>query len=147
MDELDRKIINALQRDFPLTERPFAAAAERLGVPSEMLMTRLHAMLASGTMTRFGPLFQLERLGGRYVLAAMSVPAEELERVARILNDRPEVAHNYERSHALNLWFVIAAETEAGITATIAAIERASGFPVYSFPKEKEYFVEFIMAA
>ncbi|RPI43841.1 MAG: Lrp/AsnC family transcriptional regulator, partial [Betaproteobacteria bacterium] len=98
-------------------------------------------------LTRFGPLFQIERLGGRFVLAAMSVPAEALETVAAIVNAHREVAHNYEREHALNLWFVVAAETDAAVTDTLAAIERESGYPVYSFPKEKEYFVEMLLAA
>ena len=147
MDELDRKIVNALQRSLPLTERPFDVAAHSLGIPADLLMVRLRSMLEWGMLTRFGPLFQIERIGGKFLLAAMSVPAADLERVTEIVNARREVAHNYEREHALNLWFVVAAENDAAIEDTLASIERDSGFPVYSFPKEKEYFVEMILAA
>ena len=147
MDELDRRIVNRLQHGFPLVERPFAAVATDLGTTEATLMARLEALLARGTLSRFGPLFQIERLGGRFVLAAMQVPEEALDRVAAIVNAHREVAHNYERDHALNLWFVIAAEADADVAATIEAIERESGYPVYAFPKEREYFVELMLAA
>ncbi|MCC6531604.1 MAG: AsnC family transcriptional regulator [Burkholderiales bacterium] len=147
MDEVDRAIVNALQGGFPLTERPFTAAGAALGLSEAALIERIRAMLANGTLTRFGPLFQIERLGGCFVLAAMAVPASELERVAAIVNGRREVAHNYEREHRFNLWFVIAAEDAAAVQATSDEIERASGYPVLSFPKEREYFVEMVLAA
>jgi len=147
MDELDRSIVNRLQRGFPLVERPFAAVAAELETTEATLIARLQELLARGTLSRFGPLFQIERLGGRFVLAAMQVPEEALDRIASIVNAHREVAHNYEREHALNLWFVIAAETDAAVSATLDAIERESGYPVYAFPKEREYFVELMLAA
>src|SRR5512139_3411056 len=136
MDELDRRIVNRLQHGLPLVERPFAAVASVLQTDEVTLIERLKALLASGTLSRFGPLFQIERLGGRFVLAAMQVPEEAIDRIAALVNARREVAHNYERDHALNLWFVIAAENDAAVSATIEAIERDSGYPVYAFPKE-----------
>ncbi len=147
MDDLDRRIVNRLQRGLPLVERPFGTVAAELGIDEATLLTCLDALLRQGTLSRFGPLYQIERLGGRFVLAAMEVPAEELDRVAAMVNAHPEVAHNYERDHALNLWFVVAAESDAAVTATIQAIERESGHPVYAFPKVREYFVELMLAA
>jgi len=76
------------------------------------------------------------------VLAALAVPEADYERVAEQVNALPEVAHNYRREHALNMWFVLATETPEGIPAAIEKIERATGLPVYAFPKLKEYFVE-----
>jgi hypothetical protein len=73
---------------------------------------------------------------------AMAVPVDRFEEVAATVNAMPEVAHNYEREHALNMWFVVAAETPAEMTATIAAIEAVTGLEVHAFPKECEYFLE-----
>ena len=98
-------------------------------------------------LTRFGPMFQIERMGGAFCLAAMEIPPEDFERVAAIVNGFPQVAHNYEREHRFNMWFVLATETPAGIGEAVAAIETASGYPVYPFPKEKEYFVEMKLQA
>ena len=141
MDELDRRIVNRLQGGFPLCERPFAAAGEALGIPEPELLSRLQELLAAGTLTRFGPLFDAERLGGAFTLCAMSVPAPQFERTAALVNAHPEVAHNYEREHELNMWFVLAAPSRAAIDGAIAAIERETGYPVLDLPREAEYFV------
>ncbi len=70
------------------------------------------------------------------------MPAQDFERVAALVNAHPEVAHNYERQHALNMWFVIASERPEQIEAVIAAIEAETGQRVYAMPKEHEFFVE-----
>jgi DNA-binding Lrp family transcriptional regulator len=146
MDELDRAIINGLQEGFPVCERPYAAAAERLGMTEAALLERLGTLLQDGVLSRFGPLIHAEQLGGGLTLAAMQVPAEDLERVIEQVNAFPEVAHNYERDHVLNLWFVLATERPEQVGAVIAAIEARTGYPVYNFPKEEEYFLNLRLA-
>ena len=147
MDELDRAIVNALQGDFPICDAPYRETAERLGLSVAELIARLQRMLEAKTLTRFGPMFQVERMGGAFVLAALAVPEADYERIAEQVNALPEVAHNYRREHALNMWFVLATETPEGIPAAIEKIERATGLQVYAFPKLKEYFVEMKLAA
>jgi hypothetical protein len=98
-------------------------------------------------LTRFGPLFQVERMGGAFTLAAMAVPAARYDAVAACVNARADVAHNYARSHALNMWFVLATETKAATAEAIAAIERDTGLAVLAFPKEREYVVELKLRA
>ncbi len=147
MDALDRRIVNALQRGLPVCERPYLAVATELGLPEEVLLARIDALLADGTLTRFGPLFDAGKLGGAFTLAAMRVPAADFERVAAQVNAFPEVAHNYARDHELNLWFVLATETPEEIAATISRIETTTGLPVLAFPKEREYFVELKLEA
>lgn len=146
LDGIDRRIIDALQGDFPVCERPYAAAAEKLGLTEDELLARLQSLLERKVLTRFGPMFQVERMGGAFVLAAMAVPEADWLRVNGAVNAFPEVAHNYRRESALNtpfnMWFVLATETKDGIAAAVAKIEAATGLPVYPFPKLKEYFVE-----
>ncbi len=141
MDELDRAIINELQGGFPVCERPYAVVAERLGTDEYKLLARLYRMREQGVLSRFGPMYHAERLGGALTLCAMQVPEQEFERVADYVNDFPEVAHNYARDHALNMWFVLATETPERISEVIDAIEARSGYPVYNMPKIEEYFV------
>lgn len=141
MDATDRHIINNLQGDFPLCERPYAEAAARLGLTEDELIQRVEAMLENRTLTRFGPMYHAERLGGALTLAAMKIPAQDFERVAQIVNDFPEVAHNYARENAFNMWFVLATETPARIGEVIGEIEKATGYPVYNMPKLEEFFV------
>ncbi|MBP5997158.1 MAG: AsnC family transcriptional regulator [Azonexus sp.] len=147
IDAVDRQIIDKLQGDFPLCERPYAAAAERLGIAEDELLARLQRLLDHKVLTRFGPMVQVERMGGAFVLAALAVPEARYDEVAALVNALPQVAHNYRREHALNMWFVLATETPAGIAEAVARIERDTGLPVFAFPKEREYFVEMKLAA
>ena len=138
----DARLINHLHGGFPLVDRPFAAVAEQLGWSEERVIERLHQLLAQGVLTRFGPLFQIERAGGLFVLAAMAVPEERYEAVTAQVNAHAEIAHNYRRAHALNMWFVRGTETPAQCQEAIARIEAETGLPVLAFPKEREFFVE-----
>ena len=127
MDELERRGVNALQGGFPLSERPFAEAAAALGCDEATLIACIGRLLQQGTLTRFGPLFDAAALGGAFTLCAMQVPAADFTRVAETVNAFPEVAHNYEREHALNMWFVLATEKPEDIAAAIGRIEAATG--------------------
>jgi len=141
MDSLDRRIINQLQGGFPVCERPFREAAQRLGTSESELITRLRCMLDDGLLTRFGPLFHAEQLGGALSLCAMKVPRERFDAVAEQVNAFPQVAHNYQRDHAMNMWFVLATESAEELERTIRDIERETGLEVFNLPKQEEFYV------
>jgi DNA-binding Lrp family transcriptional regulator len=138
----DARLVDHLHGGFPLVDRPFAVVAGALGWSEDRVIERLRQLLARGDLTRFGPLYQIERAGGRFVLAAMAVPEQRFDEVAATVNAMTEVAHNYRREHRLNMWFVVAAETPAEADAALARIEQVTGLPVLAFPKEREFRVE-----
>lgn len=142
MDELDRALINTLQGGFPICERPYADVAARLDSDEQTVIARIGSLLERGLLSRFGPMYHAEQMGGALSLAAMQIPPDDFERVAGIVNRQPQVAHNYARNHRLNMWFVLATETPDGQEETITRIERETGYPVYNMPKIREYFVE-----
>jgi DNA-binding Lrp family transcriptional regulator len=141
MDEIDRRIINTLQTGFPICDAPYQQVASQLELSEQALIERLQALLDNGILTRFGPLYHAELMGGALTLAAVKAPVERFAEVASIINAFPEVAHNYARNHALNIWFVIATETREQIQHTLTAIEQQTGLTVYNMPKINEYFV------
>lgn len=141
MDELDKKIINHLQTGFPICESPYQQIADELGLSENQLLLRLQSLLDSGVLSRFGPLYHAEQMGGALTLAAVKAPAERFEEVAAIINTFPEVAHNYAREHELNMWFVVATEKPQRLLEVIAEIEQQTGLQVYNMPKINEYFV------
>jgi hypothetical protein len=75
------------------------------------------------------------------------VPQERFDAVADMVNARTEVAHNYERAHRLNMWFVLAADSPGGIETAARAIEAETGLDVLRFPKLEEFFIGFRVAA
>jgi siroheme decarboxylase len=147
LDPVDRAIINCLQNGFPLTDRPYLEAAQALGIDEGDLIERLSRLLADNVLTRFGPLYQIERAGGSFVLAVMKIPAVDLDRVVDIVNAQAEVAHNYLREHAWNVWFVLGASSLGQIDNVVSTIEERTGYPVYLMPKLKEYFLDLRLEA
>lgn len=147
LDDTDRAIINGLQGGFPVCDRPYAAAAAALGLAEADLLARLAAMKEAGVITRFGPFFDVAAMGGAFCLCAIAAPEDRFDEVTGAVNAFAEVAHNYRRTHRLNMWFVLATETEAGIAETADAIEAATGLTVFRFPKLREFFVGFRVAA
>jgi len=141
MDQLDKNIINTLQYDFPVCERPFAQLAETLNSSEDELISRVQSMLDSGLLTRFGPMYNAVNMGGALSLCAMKVPEDRFDEVTDHVNAFEQVAHNYQRDHEMNMWFVLATESQQDLENTLDAIENSTGIPVYNMPKEKEFFV------
>lgn len=142
LDPLETRVIAELQSGFPLVERPFAQLADQLGTDEHTLIEQVRSLLERRVLTRFGPMFQIERMGGAFCLCAMAVPEANWTSVLTRVNDCPEVAHNYRREHRLNMWFVLATAHPEGIAEVSQRIESLTALKVHRFPKEREYFVE-----
>jgi siroheme decarboxylase len=143
IDPTSKAIINGLQGGFPLCPRPFHEAGAQLGLSEGELIDGIRDLIDTRCLSRFGPLWHAEELGGQVCLAAMAVPRERFDAVAAQVNAHIEVAHNYERSHALNMWFVLSAERQNRIAQVIAEIERETGLAVHPMPKLREFYVGF----
>ena len=147
LDPTDRAILNALQDGFPVTPRPYDDAGAALGISGDDLIARIARLREIGAITRFGPFFDAAEMGGAFCLCAMAVPADRWDDVLTKVNAHPEVAHNYERTHALNMWFVLATDRPEGIARAAGAIEAETGLSVMLFPKLEEYFIGFRVPA
>ncbi len=143
----DRALLNTLQDGFPLDDQPFATVGAELGLSEAQVIETLHRLRDMGAITRFGPFLDAAAMGGAFCLCAMAVPHDRFAAVVTLVNAHDAVAHNYERDHALNMWFVLACETPEAITDTADAIEAETGLPVLRFPKEREFFIGFRVQA
>ncbi len=141
LDDTDRAIINRLQQGLPVCDEPYQAVADELDISEKKLLKRIRRMLDDRLLTRFGPLFDAERLGGALSLCAMKIPPDQFDRVSEQVNAFDQVAHNYEREHLLNLWFVLATASVEEKSEVVREIEAVTGHRVFDMPKEKEYYV------
>ncbi|MCK5831164.1 MAG: AsnC family transcriptional regulator [Methylococcales bacterium] len=141
MDHINKQIINMLQKGFPICDSPYQVVAEQIGLTESDLLERIKLLLETGVLSRFGPLYHAEQMGGALTLAAIKAPKQRFDQIAKIVNNFPEVAHNYERNHELNMWFVIATDVPERLTQVIEEIEKKIELPVYNMPKINEYFV------
>ncbi len=138
---LEKHLLNDFQHDLPLSATPFADMAEQLGVSENEVLTTVNKLQADGVISRVGPVFTPNRIGVS-TLAAMSIPAEKLECVARIISAFPEVNHNYEREHEYNLWFVVTASSEEHLDIVLHEIEQHAEYPLMSLPMLEDYFID-----
>jgi len=141
MDSIDRMLVNELQDGLPVCRRPFDALADQLDISVSEITERVGKLLDDQVLTRFGPMFNAEMLGGGLTLCALQVPEADFEKVAKQVNAYPEVAHNYAREHELNMWFVLATERPERIAEVIADIENSTGCQVHDMPKQDEFYI------
>jgi len=141
LDQLDRQLLNLLQKGFPVCEQPFIEVAKQLNSDEATILIKLQKMLDNGVLSRFGPMFDAACLGGAFTLAAIEVPEQRFSEVTDIVNSFEQVAHNYQREHRLNMWFVIGTENADEINDVITQIEQKTGLVVVNMPKEHEFFV------
>lgn len=141
MNPLDFRLLNDFQRAFPLVERPYAALAQTLGADEAAVIGALARLREEGAVSRIGAVFRPGALGAS-TLAAMEVPAERLAAVAAAVSAQPEVNHNYEREHRLNLWFVATASDETVLAGALERIARATGIAPIALPLVEEYHID-----
>jgi len=139
--EAEFPLLNEFQREFPLVSRPFAEVAARCGLTEAQTLGAYRAALADGVLSRIGVVFAPHAVGAS-TLAAMSVPPSRIDAVARIVSAQPEVNHNYEREHRVNLWFVATAPSQEALEAALARIARESGIEVLALPLVEEYHID-----
>ncbi|HNY26583.1 MAG TPA: AsnC family transcriptional regulator [Candidatus Sumerlaeota bacterium] len=133
LDDLDRRILDAVQTAFPLDERPFRVLAERLQLSEEALLTRLRALKESGLIRQLSAIFDSAALGYQSTLLAFELPPEALESAAARINSHPGVSHNYEREHRFNLWSTLTVPPEADLRAHARALARLAGARTWLF--------------
>lgn len=141
MDAAELDLLNDFQRNFPLTSEPFGVIAERLSWTEAAVLAALRRLRQEGKVSRVGAVFAARKLGAS-TLAALAVPAEQLEPVAGWVNDYSEVNHNYQREHDFNLWFVLTAASPARLQTVLAEIRQRTGLPLLDLPLLEEFHID-----
>lgn len=141
MADLEFHLLNDFQRNFPLAPEPFGVMAQRLHAAEPEVLETLSRLLACGKISRVGAVFKPHTIGSS-TLAALSVPADELEEVAQLVSSYAEVNHNYEREHRFNLWFVVTAATEARIQEVLEEIAHRTGYQPLYLPMIEDFHID-----
>ncbi len=140
LNSLQKSVLNDFQKDFPLSPTPYADIAAQLGVTEADILEVLQQLQTTQVISRVGPVFNPHRIGTS-TLAAMAVPQEQLPKIADYISSLPEVNHNYEREHPINLWFVVTAMTEEQLQSVLTEIEHRTKIAVMSLPILENYHI------
>ena len=134
-------IADRWQRGFPLCERPYAEIGTAHDLSEQEVISSLGALLANATLGRVGAVVR-PNTAGASTLAALSCPQERIGEAAAIVSGEPFVNHNYERDHAVNLWFVVAAPSQRELAATLRRIAGKTGLEVLDLRLERPYHID-----
>lgn len=127
MDEIDEKILNIVQKEFPLEERPYLIVAQRLGIGEDDVLSRVQRLKDEGVIRRIGAVFDGARLGRVSTLCAARVPEEKVGSFVEAVNAFRGVTHNYRRGHEYNVWFTASAENEEALSEFLQSVKDKTG--------------------
>jgi siroheme decarboxylase len=127
MDEIDKKILNILQKEFPLEEQPFLIVGQRCGISEDETIRRIQKMKNEGIIRRIGAVFDGAKLGRVSTLCAACVPGKKIDSFVKIVNANKNVTHNYQRSHEYNIWFTVTAATAKELENFLKEIKEKTG--------------------
>jgi siroheme decarboxylase len=127
LDDLDRELLNAVQWDFPLEPRPYAALGQRLGVSEPEVRERIAKVKADGVLRQLSAIFDTRALGYTSALVAAKVDPDHVDEAAEVVSRHPGVSHNYKRNHAYNLWYTIAVPPGTSLDEHVDVLHRESG--------------------
>jgi DNA-binding Lrp family transcriptional regulator len=142
MQDIDKKILDVIQSDFPIEERPYAAVGEELGVSEDEVLGRVRELKKSGLIRRIGANFQSKKLGWVSTLCAAKVPGQKLDEFVETVNAYPGVTHNYLRDHEFNVWFTFIAPSMEHVENALAGITAATGIKVLNLPASKMFKIK-----
>ena len=137
LDDIDKKILNAIQINFPLVHRPFEELGKSLGLKEEDVISRIKRLQKEGAIRRIGPIISTKKTGGMSTLVAMKVPPERVDEVAGIINGYEEVSHNYLRPADFNIWFTLSAESGERVNEILNELSEKTGCELRNLPTKR----------
>jgi DNA-binding Lrp family transcriptional regulator len=143
MDDTDRDILNEIQSDFPLTQRPFEVLGQYLDLSEDEVIDRIKNLKSEGVIRRIGGNFNSRSLNFCSTLCAAKVPEEKLEMFVKVVNSYKGVTHNYLRNNDYNIWFTFIAQDMAAIETSLEEISQATGVPdILNLPSIKMFKIK-----
>jgi DNA-binding Lrp family transcriptional regulator len=127
MDEIDKKILNILQKEFPLEEQPFLIVGQRCGISEDEMISRVLKMKEEGIIRRIGAVFDGAKLGRVSTLCAARVPEEKIDGFVKIVNANKNVTHNYRRDNEYNIWFTVSAANAKELEKFLKEVKEKTG--------------------
>jgi siroheme decarboxylase len=127
LEELDRELLNAVQWNFPLDPRPYAALGERLGLREPEVRDRVARVKEQGVLRQLSAIFDTRALGYGSSLVAAKIDPERVDEAAEVISAHPGVSHNYKRNHDFNLWYTIAVPPGESLEEHVDVLHRESG--------------------
>ncbi len=137
LNDADKKILDIIQSNFPLSSRPYKVIGDEIGMEEEEVLANVLNLKKQGIIRRLGANFQSKKLGFRSTLCAAKVPDDKLDLFIREVNAKKGVTHNYLRKHEYNVWFTLIGPSWENVCETLAGITAKTGIEILNLPATK----------
>jgi len=105
LDEIDRKIVEITQAGLPLVSRPYDDIAQRLGIDTRDVISRMTRMKNSGLIRRIAAVPNHYALGYKANgMTVWDVPDELVNELGQKVGELDFVSHCYHRPRFLPEW-------------------------------------------
>ncbi|MGO9147095.1 MAG: AsnC family transcriptional regulator [Desulfomonilia bacterium] len=142
MDRIDKKILSIINKSIPISERPFLAVAEAMGMSEEEVLDRIRKLKDSGLIRRIGATISPRAIGWNSTLCATDVPMDRIEEFDEFVGGYGEVTHNYLREGHPNCWFTLISPSSYRIGEIISEIEHALNIKILNLPARKVFKIK-----
>ena len=138
LNDADKKILDIIQSNFPLSSRPYKVIGDEIGMEEEEVLANVLNLKKQGIYPAFwGANFQSKKLGFRSTLCAAKVPDDKLDLFIQEVNAKKGVTHNYLRKHEYNVWFTLIGPSWENVCETLAGITAKTGIEILNLPATK----------
>ncbi len=131
LNQEQKLILNVIQDDFPIEERPFHFIDKKLNLKEGQTLKEVKFFKQIGLIRQISPIYDTRKLGYKSTLVAFKIQPEQLEEAIKVINRHPGVSHNYERTDEYNIWFTIAVPPEISLEDTVKILAQKSGAKKY----------------
>ncbi len=138
-EAIDRKLLNALQADFPATVQPYKSLSEKLGISEEEVLDRILRLKDEGIIRRIGAIFDSKKMGYVSMLCAVKAEPGRLQELGQAVSALEGVTHNYIREHEYNLWFTLSAPSVQSAEEQLSHLESDFNLEILRLPATKVF--------
>lgn len=143
LDPTDKLVINHIQSDFPISERPYRQIGADLGLSEEDVLNRVKKLKESGYIRRIGGNFGPEKVGFFSTLCAAVVPENKIDLFTEVVNSYAGVTHNYLRENRFNIWFTFIAPSREEIDIKLKEISDKTGIKkIHNLPATRVFKIK-----
>ncbi len=132
LNDLEKKVLEAVQADIPICEKPYSILAEKLKISEESFIKILKELNDKGFIRRFGATLRHQKSGFKSnAMVAWQVDEEAVEDTGKTMSSFTEVSHCYRRSPQAdwkyNLYTMIHATDESECVEKVNQISASTG--------------------
>jgi len=146
LDKIDRKLLQLLQDNFPLVERPWKEIGSTLKISEDEAIACSRRLFEKGIIQEIGPILDKGKIGfAASTLVGLKVPDDRVAEVAQVINQCCYVSHNYLREHEYNVWFTLTTPSINDIETTLKAIKQKSALgdgDVLNLPTKRRFKID-----